>query len=116
MESTTTRSLHGTRPEHTEGMVARTIEQQTAKRFEPSSYVDEFRGRVEAAIQKKVEGKEISLSEKPATAPSRNVIDLMEVLRASIEARGAKATDDLKARKPPKRAAKTGTARKSSRA
>jgi len=91
------------------------IEAQTAKRFEPSSYVDEFRGRVEAAIQKKVEGKEISLSEAPAAAPSRNVIDLMEVLRQSIEARGAKATDDLKARKPPKRAAKSATARKSSR-
>jgi len=91
------------------------IEAQTAKRFEPSSYVDEFRGRVEAAIQKKVEGKEISLSETPAAAPSRNVIDLMEVLRQSIEARGAKATDDLKARKPPKRAAKSATARKSSR-
>jgi DNA end-binding protein Ku len=91
------------------------IEAQTAKRFEPSSYVDEFRGRVEAAIQKKVEGKEISLSETPAAAPSRNVIDLMEVLRQSIEARGAKATDDLKARKPPKRAAKSAAARKSSR-
>jgi DNA end-binding protein Ku len=92
------------------------IEQQTAKRFEPSSYVDEFRGRVEAAIQKKVEGKEISLSEAPAAAPSRNVIDLMEVLRQSIEARGAKPVEDLKARKPPKRAAKSAAARKSSRA
>jgi DNA end-binding protein Ku len=92
------------------------IEQQTGKRFEPSSYVDEFRGRVEAAIQKKVEGKEISLSEAPAAAPSRNVIDLMEVLRASIEARGAKPAEDLKARKPPKRAAKSGSARKSSKA
>jgi hypothetical protein len=40
----------------------------------------------------------------------------MEVLRASIEARGAKAADDLKSRKPPKRAAKSGAARKSSRA
>jgi DNA end-binding protein Ku len=91
------------------------IEQQTSKRFEPSSYVDEFRGRVEAAIQKKVEGKEISLSETPVAAPSRNVIDLMEVLRQSIDARGAKATDDLKARKPPKRAAKSAAPRKSSR-
>ncbi len=109
------------------------IEQQTGKRFEPSSYVDEFRGRVEAAIQKKVEGQEISLSEAPAAAPNRNVIDLMEVLRQSIQARGAKAAgdtaasaksrpaaaesglDDLKARKPPKRAAKSAAARKSSR-
>ncbi len=91
------------------------IEQQTAKRFDAASYVDEFRGRVEAAIQKKVEGKEISLSEKPAAAPSRNVIDLMEVLRASIAARESRSTD-LKARKPPKRAAKSSSARKSSRA
>ena len=94
------------------------IEQQTAKRFEPSSYVDEFRGRVEAAIQQKVAGQEISISEAPAAAPARNVIDLMEVLRASIEARGPKAADskDLKERKPPKRAAKTAGARKTSRA
>lgn len=94
------------------------IEQQTAKRFDPTSYVDEFRGRVEAAIQKKVEGKEISLSETPAAAPARNVIDLMEVLRASIEARGGKAAPapELKERKPPKRAGKTSSARKTSRA
>src|ERR1700753_143347 len=43
------------------------IGQQSAKLFDAGSYVDEFEGRVEAAIQKKVEGKEISLAEKPAT-------------------------------------------------
>ena len=31
MESLGTRTMHSTRPEHTEGSVARTIEQQTAK-------------------------------------------------------------------------------------
>jgi DNA end-binding protein Ku len=88
------------------------IGQQSAKTFDAGSYVDEFKGRVEAAIQKKVEGKEISLSEKPSAPKGTNVIDLMDMLRASLESRG---TPDLKARKPPKRAAKSALARKSSR-
>jgi DNA end-binding protein Ku len=104
------------------------IGHQAAKVFDAGSYTDEFKGRVEAAIQKKVEGKEISLSEKPAALPNKgNVIDLMDMLRASLEsrgsARGAAATasataesSDSKARKPPKRAAKTAGARKTSRA
>ena len=43
-----------------------------------------MRARVEAAIQKKVEGKEISVAE---TAPEGEgkVIDLMEALRASLQ-------------------------------
>jgi DNA end-binding protein Ku len=80
------------------------IGQQSAKTFDAASYVDEFKGRVEAAIQKKVEGKEISLAEKPAAAKQGgNVIDLMDMLRASLESRGS---SDLSARKPPKRAPK----------
>lgn len=98
------------------------ISHQASKTFDAASYVDEFKGRVEAAIQKKVEGKEISLSQKPAGAPKGgNVIDLMEMLRASLESRGAATgakgeVTDIKARKPPKRAAKKAApARKSSR-
>src|ERR1700684_3527415 len=90
------------------------IDQLGAKRFDPAQYVDEFKERVEAAIQKKVEGKEVSLSEGPVSAKVGNVIDLMEALRASIDARGSKATD-LKERKAPKRAAASGSARKSAR-
>jgi DNA end-binding protein Ku len=90
------------------------IDQQTAKVFDPASYVDEYHSRVEAAIQKKVEGKEISMAEAPSSAAHSNVIDLMQALRASIELRGAK-SPDLKTRKPPKRAAKTREAAKSAR-
>ena len=105
------------------------IGQQSAKTFDAGSYVDEFKGRVEAAIQKKVEGKEISLAEKPAARKGGNVIDLMDMLRASLESRGSSGravrdngsreangshevaardigSRDLGARKPPKRAAK----------
>jgi DNA end-binding protein Ku len=90
------------------------IDHLAAKRFDPNEYHDEFKGRVEAAIQKKVEGKQISLAEAPAASTSGNVIDLMEALRASIDARGAK-TPSLKERKAPKRAAAPTAARKTAR-
>jgi len=44
------------------------IEHLAAKRFDPNEYQDEFKGRVEAAIQKKIQGKQISLSEAPVPA------------------------------------------------
>ena len=66
------------------------IDQLGAKRFDPNEYVDEHKGRVEAAIQRKVEGKEVTLAEGPVAATSGNVIDIMDALRASIDARGRK--------------------------
>jgi DNA end-binding protein Ku len=91
------------------------IEHLAAKRFDPNEYHDEFKGRVEAAIQKKIQGKQISLSEAPVPSSGGNVIDLMEALRASIETRGSKAAPTLKERKEPKRAAGKTAARKSAR-
>src|SRR5471030_2874391 len=44
------------------------IEHLAAKRFDPNEYADEHRARVQAAIQKKVEGKEVSLAEGPVAA------------------------------------------------
>jgi DNA end-binding protein Ku len=90
------------------------IDHLAAKRFDPNEYQDEFKGRVEAAIQKKVQGREISLAEAPVAANNGNVIDLMQALRASLDARGAKAAN-LKERKAPKRAASSAAARKSAR-
>jgi DNA end-binding protein Ku len=91
------------------------IDHLAAKRFDPNEYHDEFKGRVEAAIQKKVEGKQISLAEAPAASSSGNVIDLMEALRASIDARGSSTSAALKERKAPKRAASSGAVRKTAR-
>jgi DNA end-binding protein Ku len=64
------------------------IEQQASERFDPSAYTDEVRGRVEAAIEKKVQGQEITMVEAPE--PGAQVIDLMEALRASLEKKPAK--------------------------
>jgi DNA end-binding protein Ku len=90
------------------------IDHLGAKRFDPNEYADEHKARVEAAIQRKVDGKEISLAESPVTNKGGNVIDLMEALRASIDARGSKAAD-VKERKAPKRAAAQASSRKTAR-
>lgn len=79
------------------------IEHLAAKRFDPHEFHDEFKDRVEAAIQRKVAGKEVSLAEAPVSAAGGNVIDLMEALRASLGARSIKSTKAApKVRKEPK--------------
>jgi DNA end-binding protein Ku len=90
------------------------FDQLGAKRFDPNEFADEHRARVQAAIQRKVDGKEVSLAEGPVSTKGGNVIDLMEALRASIDARGSKAPD-LKERKAPKRAAAQASSRKTAR-
>src|SRR6185312_15569323 len=64
------------------------IEQQSSEKFDPSQYTDDVRARVEAAVQKKVEGQEITMAEAPEQGAQ--VIDLMEALRASLEKKPAK--------------------------
>ena len=80
------------------------IEAQAAERFDPSVFKDDVRERIRAAIDRKVEGQAITVSEEPVKS-SGKVIDLMEALRASLEktaAKGAPASR-LGPRKEPKR-------------
>lgn len=83
------------------------IEQQAADKFDPAHYKDDVRERIEAAIQKKVEGQEITMQEPPVEKGAQ-VIDLMEALRASLgktaERKPPAAASPTEARKPPKRA------------
>jgi DNA end-binding protein Ku len=80
------------------------IDQQTAENFDPEAFKDEVRARIQAAVDKKVEGQEISVAE---TAPpgEGKVIDLMEALRASLaKSESTKAqVSRLGPRKAPKR-------------
>ena len=85
------------------------IEQQAAETFDPSAYKDEVATRIQAAVEKKVQGQEITLAEAPEGGAQ--VIDLMEALRASLEkksaSRPAPAAEPAAApaaRKPAKRA------------
>jgi DNA end-binding protein Ku len=61
------------------------IEQASNDKFEPQKYRDLVRDRVMEAIQRKVEGQEISA--EPSKDGSGKIIDLMEALKASL-ARG----------------------------
>ncbi len=82
------------------------IEQQASETFDPSEYTDTVAARVEAAVQRKVEGQEITLTDAPEGGAQ--VIDLMEALRASLEkrapAKGAAPAETQPVRKPAKRA------------
>ena len=84
------------------------IEQQASDSFNPAAYTDEVRARVEAAVQKKVEGQEITMADAPE--PGAQVIDLMEALRASLEKKPAKRAQPARAEpapaKPARKAAK----------
>jgi DNA end-binding protein Ku len=82
------------------------IEAQASEKFDPSLYRDEVAARIEAAVQKKVEGLEITMAEAPQGGAQ--VIDLMEALRASLEkkpsAPSKSSAPQAETRKPPKRA------------
>src|SRR2546430_5584105 len=79
------------------------IEQQASDKFDPSAYTDEVRDRVETAIQKKVEGQEITMAAAPEQGAQ--VIDLMEALRASLEKKPAKRAQPAQPAKPVRKAA-----------
>jgi DNA end-binding protein Ku len=63
------------------------IDQISADGYEPADYQDEEKKRVLAAIDEKIEGKAIVVSEAPAEASGGQIIDLTEALRASLSAR-----------------------------
>jgi DNA end-binding protein Ku len=86
------------------------IEQGAVEEFRPEAYRDTVRERVLEAIQRKVEGQEITA--EPTEAPQTKIIDLMDALKASLAKRGA-STDE---KKPARRANGNGAAAKESAA
>ena len=73
------------------------IEQQASDTFDPGAYTDEVRTRIDAAVQKKVEGQEITMTEAPEGGAQ--VIDLMEALRASLEKKAPVQGGEARSRK-----------------
>jgi len=87
--------IPGTEVKEAELKLARQlIEQQASDEFDPTSYTDDVRTRVEAAVQKKIEGQQITLAEAPEAGAQ--VIDLMDALRASLEKKPAKRSQPAK--------------------
>ncbi len=87
------------------------VEQIASDEFRPENYEDEVRKRYHEAIQRKVEGHEISAAPE---APKAQIIDLMEALKASLAAKNAAAAatapkDEPKAATKSSGKKKTGT-------
>jgi DNA end-binding protein Ku len=61
------------------------IDQIASDEFHPEHYEDEVRKRYHEAIQKKVEGQEVTAAPE---APRAQIIDLMEALKASLARKG----------------------------
>lgn len=58
------------------------IDQNASDDFRPEKYEDEVRARIQAAIDQKMEGKEIAVA--PDEQPKAQIIDLMDALKQSL--------------------------------
>jgi DNA end-binding protein Ku len=63
--------------------MARSLIDSLTDAFEPQEFTDEYRAALEELVQKKIQGEEITYTED--AEPSK-VVDLMEALKASVEA------------------------------
>jgi DNA end-binding protein Ku len=76
------------------------IEQGAAEAYDPSQYENEEKKRVLAAIDAKIEGKQIVTPKGETEAEGGQVIDLMEALRASLSRGGKTKTPATKTAEP----------------
>ena len=83
-------------------LAVKLVDQIASDNFKPENYADKVKGEMQAAIQQKVEGQEMTLA--PVEEPKAQIIDLMEALKASLG-------DEEEAPAPKKRATK-GNAKK----
>ena len=67
------------------------IDQISADSYEPTLFEDEEKKRILAAIDAKIAGKEVVAVDHPEDGPSGEVIDLTEMLRASLARAGTSA-------------------------
>jgi DNA end-binding protein Ku len=79
--------------------MARQLVQQLSSDFDPSEFQDDYRAALEALVEKKVEGEEVTIAAAPTEEPTK-VVDLMEALKASVaEAKKNKKTTAKPARR-----------------
>ena len=70
------------------------IEQASSDSFDPDSYRDEVREKVQALIDRKIEGEQITTI--PQEQPETQIIDLMEALQASLAKKGRTTSPEAK--------------------
>jgi DNA end-binding protein Ku len=87
------------------------ISHLAVKKFNPGEFTDEFKARVQAAIHRKVEGKQVSRVTPATERRGGNVVDLMQALKASLAGKPKGATPS----RTPKRASPPAARRASRR-
>jgi DNA end-binding protein Ku len=80
--------------------MARSLIESLTEPFAPEEFKDEYRGAIEDLVRAKVEGQEITHAEAPEPA---KVVDLMEALRASVEAAKGDKGERKEAKQPRRR-------------
>jgi DNA end-binding protein Ku len=81
--------------------MAKALIESLADSFDPSRYKDEYKEAVMRVVQAKIDGEVI---EAPAVPQTAKVMDLMEALRASVEAAKKSRATREKVAAEPKRA------------
>lgn len=81
--------------------MAKTLIDNLTDHFQPDQFTDNYRERLEAAAEAKIAGQEIAMA---PTAEPTQILDLMEALRASVEATKAKRDPTLSEDEEPARA------------
>jgi DNA end-binding protein Ku len=66
--------------------MARSLIENMTDHFDPDEFHDDYREKLEELVEAKIAGKEITVVEETGTA---TVVDLMEALKASVEATGS---------------------------
>jgi len=68
--------------------MAKTLIDNLTDHFDPTQFVDSYRQRLEEAAEAKIAGQEVAVA--PTASEPTQILDLMEALRASVEATKAK--------------------------
>jgi len=67
--------------------MAQSLIDNLTESFDPNQFVDSYRKRLEEAVEAKLAGQEVAIA--PSAEPTQ-IVDLMEALKASVEATKAK--------------------------
>ena len=89
--------------------MARSLIENMTDHFDPDEFHDEYREKLEEVVEAKIQGKEIAVVEETGTA---TVVDLMEALKASVEASGTPKPKAASGGGAKKKAAAKSTAKK----
>ena len=84
--------------------MARQLIQQLSSDFLPDEFRDEYREHLQALVEQKVDGQEITIVAEPEEEPTK-VVDLMDALKASVaEAKKKSPAKSTKKKTPARRA------------